>query len=866
MRRHTSSLNSPRLATFFAAAWALAPHLLQTAILCLLLMLAGNSAWAQTELITNGGFESGSSSWVLSGGVSASSNGGFARTGTYFLYLGGAVNENDAAYQTITIPSNATAATLSFYYNINSLEGNSTAFDTFSSKIRNTSGTVLATVGNWSNINQGSPGNPNYHQQTFNLLPYAGLTIQIYFSSVNDSTKVTNFRVDDVSVQVVVPTATPPTVQTLAASLVTTTSAQMNGLVNPNGSSTTACFEYGTTTSYGAVTGSGNFSGTSAIPVQSSFTGLSPNSTWHYRLVATNSGGTSRGSDVEFKTLAVTQQTGSLQVTITPAAAVSAGAQWQVDGSAFQSSGTTVSGLSVGSHTVAFKSISGWTTPGSHTVTVNANQTTADSGSYVVAQQEAGSLQVTIAPAGAVSAGAQWQVDGSAFQSSGTTVSGLSVGSHTVAFKSISGWTTPGSHTVTVNANQTTADSGTYQAASSNQFVVNGHVLSSNQATWVTYVGTQILPQLKGTFSERVTVASRVSWWSLKEGIFSLLNPHVFSLCHTASGDVRYDSNPLSTCDPGQPWQVGLAAVQVPYHDDQSVQDALNVLWPGRSVTDVLGEAARIAGFDSSTGTGAAIVASTGYLRRSWLLRHPVVGMYLEEPTVTAECIDSTRSWCYGTGWKDTQDYAPTQQAAFQSIADLAAIFTTFSTQGGGGDEIASLTATPQQASWVYYQSNSTAQWYISNSSGVTYLLSGAGGYSGELVWGAIANGNPVATVDYLGKTVYVAPSASAQTSATSYPGVAIAGGRSVNVLSDRGYHAAQQVDGQTMSHAWYFFQVQSTEIWYIVNLNGTATDVYRLRLKPDSSDYDWLLISNSLWKRSFSATASSMMITLSER
>lgn len=74
-----------------------------------------------TELIVNGGFESGSSPWTLSGGVTASANGGFARSGTYFAWFGGAVNENDAGYQTITIPSTATAATLSFYLNINSL-------------------------------------------------------------------------------------------------------------------------------------------------------------------------------------------------------------------------------------------------------------------------------------------------------------------------------------------------------------------------------------------------------------------------------------------------------------------------------------------------------------------------------------------------------------------------------------------------------------------------------------------------------------------------------------------------------------------------------------------------------------------------
>jgi hypothetical protein len=73
-----------------------------------------------------------------------------------------------------------------------------------------------------------------------------------------------------------------------------------------------------------------------------------------------------------------------------------------------------------------------------------------------------GSLQVTISPAGAVSAGAQWQVDGGPYQNSGVTVNNLSVGTHAVAFKPISGWTTPSSQSVTINANQTTQRMGTY--------------------------------------------------------------------------------------------------------------------------------------------------------------------------------------------------------------------------------------------------------------------------------------------------------------------------------------------------------------------------------------------------------------------
>ena len=160
-------------------------------------------------------------------------------------------------------------------------------------------------------------------------------------------------------------------------------------------------------------------------------------------------------------TYVVIPPTGSLQVTISPSGAVSAGAQWQADSGTWQSNGATVSGLSTGSHTVAFSSVSGWTTPSSLTVTVNANQTTAANGTYVVIPST-GSLQVTISPAGAVSAGAQWQVDSGALQSSGATVSGLSTGSHTVSFSTVSGWTTPASQTVTVNANQTTTASGTY--------------------------------------------------------------------------------------------------------------------------------------------------------------------------------------------------------------------------------------------------------------------------------------------------------------------------------------------------------------------------------------------------------------------
>ncbi len=54
-------------------------------------------------------------------------------------------------------------------------------------------------------------------------------------------------------------------------------------------------------------------------------------------------------------------------------------------------------------------------------------------------------------------------MDGGSWRNSGYTQSGLSVGSHTVEFRDVSGWTKPGNVTVTIIANQTTTISQAYQ-------------------------------------------------------------------------------------------------------------------------------------------------------------------------------------------------------------------------------------------------------------------------------------------------------------------------------------------------------------------------------------------------------------------
>jgi phosphodiesterase/alkaline phosphatase D-like protein len=96
-----------------------------------------------------------------------------------------------------------------------------------------------------------------------------------------------------------------PTVVTAAASSLAQTSATLNATVDPNGSEVKACtFQYGTTTAYGASVpcSAVQGAGTSPVAVSAAVTGLTPNTTYHYTLSATNALGTGEGADRTFTT------------------------------------------------------------------------------------------------------------------------------------------------------------------------------------------------------------------------------------------------------------------------------------------------------------------------------------------------------------------------------------------------------------------------------------------------------------------------------------------------------------------------------------------------------------------------------------
>ncbi|MCW2952019.1 MAG: Alkaline phosphatase, partial [Conexibacter sp.] len=97
--------------------------------------------------------------------------------------------------------------------------------------------------------------------------------------------------------------AQPPIVTTGAASQVTTSSAAVAGTVDPNALSTSYQFGYGTTTAYGASSPTVSAgSGKGPVAASASLGGLSPATTYHYRLVAGNTAGTSYGPDQTFTT------------------------------------------------------------------------------------------------------------------------------------------------------------------------------------------------------------------------------------------------------------------------------------------------------------------------------------------------------------------------------------------------------------------------------------------------------------------------------------------------------------------------------------------------------------------------------------
>ncbi|MGV9425273.1 hypothetical protein ACWDO7_13435 [Streptomyces sp. NPDC003656] len=150
----------------------------------------GGGTCTSAQLLGNPGFESGNTTWSASSGVINSDSGEAAHAGSYKAWLDGyGSSHTDTLSQSVTIPAGCKAS-FTFYLHIDTAETGSTAYD----KLTVTAGsTTLAT---YSNVNAAS----GYAQKTFDLSSFAGQTVTVKFSGVEDSSQQTSFVVDDTAV------------------------------------------------------------------------------------------------------------------------------------------------------------------------------------------------------------------------------------------------------------------------------------------------------------------------------------------------------------------------------------------------------------------------------------------------------------------------------------------------------------------------------------------------------------------------------------------------------------------------------------------------------------------------------------------
>ncbi len=154
-----------------------------------------------SQLLGNTSFES-TGSWTGSSGVICNTgcSGESAHTGVGFAWLDGyGSTHTDTLSQSVSIPAGKSSATLQYYLHVDTNETTtSTAYDTLKVQVLNSSGTVLATLSTYSNLNAGT----GYTVHTNSLAAYIGQTVTIKFTGAEDSSLQTSFVLDDVTLTV----------------------------------------------------------------------------------------------------------------------------------------------------------------------------------------------------------------------------------------------------------------------------------------------------------------------------------------------------------------------------------------------------------------------------------------------------------------------------------------------------------------------------------------------------------------------------------------------------------------------------------------------------------------------------------------
>lgn len=164
------------------------------------LNLTVNPTGGSTQLVANSGFES-TASWTATSGVICATgcSGESAHAGSGFAWLDGyGSTHTDTLSQAVTIPSGKTSATLQYYLHIDTSETGASATDKLTVQLLSSSGSVLATLATFSNLNAAS----GFALQTTNVSAYIGQTVTIKFTGIENASNQTSFVIDDVTLTV----------------------------------------------------------------------------------------------------------------------------------------------------------------------------------------------------------------------------------------------------------------------------------------------------------------------------------------------------------------------------------------------------------------------------------------------------------------------------------------------------------------------------------------------------------------------------------------------------------------------------------------------------------------------------------------
>ena len=133
--------------------------------------------------LTNGGFESGTAPWTLSGPFVVTSQ---AHGGTHSLHFGAATSETDTASQTFTVPA---SGTLTWWTRMTTTDTGSAVHDKLAVQLGSTTVKTFTNTGTKS----------TWTSSSVSLAPYAGQSVALTFTATNDASSPTTFWVDDVA-------------------------------------------------------------------------------------------------------------------------------------------------------------------------------------------------------------------------------------------------------------------------------------------------------------------------------------------------------------------------------------------------------------------------------------------------------------------------------------------------------------------------------------------------------------------------------------------------------------------------------------------------------------------------------------------